>query len=124
MSKTRNQLALRALSILRIVEAGNEAESEDYQIADRDIDGLIASLDRRGIFTSVDLSRIPDEAFLYLARILAARICPEFGATNVSALLSATGANSAEEVIKISENNLRALNIDDNDDDPIPALYY
>ena len=112
MAKTENELALRALSILRVTDAGNQPDDEDFEIAKRDIDGLVDSLDRRGIYSGFDLTQIDEASFLPLATLLAMRIAPEFGAA------------MSEDLIMINENKLRSLNVDDDDDQPIQAFYY
>ena len=80
MSKNRQQLANKALSILKVTQTGQQADAEDYAIANDDIDGMIDDIETRDIYGVTDLSFIDDQAFLPLAQILAQRISEEFGA--------------------------------------------
>jgi len=83
MTKTRNDLAQRALQRLGVVGAGQAASAEDMAIALAQIDPLYAELVSRDVMAGVDMDAIPDEYYLPLADRLAAELGPDFGIPNV-----------------------------------------
>lgn len=80
MSKTRTQLANRALEKLRIVGLGNSPEAEDTEQVDGVIDAFSEFLTSTvpPIYTIADLSEIEDSAFEWLADYLAYFVAPDF----------------------------------------------
>lgn len=83
MTKTRSDLAQRALQRLGVVAAGQAASAEDMAIALAQVDPLYAELVSRDVMAGVDMDAIPDEYFLPIADRLAAELGPDFGIQNV-----------------------------------------
>lgn len=79
MSKTRLQLANRALEKLLIVGSGQSPDSEDTQKADGVIDSFAEYISEADVYTISDLSAIDDAPFEWLALYLAYFIAPDFG---------------------------------------------
>lgn len=111
MTKTRLELVNEALEILRVKPLSQSAEVEDYDTVDRDVDGLSEYLSTKSIY-NLDPASIEDVAFRHIATILAVRNGVKFGVPMDLAL-----QNDA-----IAE--LRSLTVEDDRDDPIPAIYY
>ncbi len=109
MTKTRADLALRALRLVGAVAAGQPASAEDLALANEAIDPMLDDLARRSVISAVDDTAIPDGEFHWLAIVLASRIGPDFG-TDVDPL--------------VPERMLRALTAAADSGDPIKAVYY
>lgn len=78
MSKTRNQLANRALAKLLADNHGSPA-AEDTETVDAVIDAMSETLSSQHIYTIPDLEEIDEDAFEWLAEYLAYLVSPDFG---------------------------------------------
>lgn len=78
--KSQRQLALEALTLLRVVSLGLDPAEDDMQFALARVPPLLAELRAREIVLVADYDAIPDEIFNALADLLASRIAPNFGA--------------------------------------------
>lgn len=80
MSKTRTQLANRALEKLRVVGLGQSPEAEDTETVDGVIDSFAEFLTSTTppIYTIADLSDIEESAFEWLADYLAYFVAQDF----------------------------------------------
>ncbi len=79
MAKTPQDLATRALHILRKLEAQEEASTEDAA----DVVDLYSRKHAEWTFEELawwPLAEIPDMAFDHVAKIIAQEVAPEFGA--------------------------------------------
>lgn len=80
MALTRTDLANKALSkLMEDGGAGQSPAAEDTQKADDAIDGMVAFLDERQIYSVADPDDIPLAAFDTLALYLAGLIGTDFG---------------------------------------------
>jgi len=79
MSKTKTELATRALQILGVAAAGQSASAEDLSLVEGVIDPLTAQLGIQGVAYVGDTDAIDDAVYLLLARRLALEIAPDFG---------------------------------------------
>lgn len=81
--KTRNDLVLRALGFLGVIQAGQTPGREDAEKVDTLIEPLFATLRTRKVVYVVDPDGIPDNIFLPLARLLAVEAASDFGVGTV-----------------------------------------
>lgn len=103
MPKTSEQLAIRALSILGKVQAGQTPATEDVAAVVDVIEPLVAQIGIGSVVYVGDLDSIDDAIFLPLARRLALEVAPDFGLPAVdkdtidqqNAVLRALAANAA-----------------------------
>lgn len=79
MSKTRTQLANRALEKMTVVGTGQSPEAEDTAKVDDIIDAFAADLEAREIYSIADIDAIEDAPFEWIADCLAAMAAPDFG---------------------------------------------
>lgn len=86
MSKTREQLANRALDKLRIVGLGQSPEAEDTEKMDGIIDSFDAWVSSVHIYTIADIDEIEEDAFEWLADLLAWFGAPDFSKTREDAM--------------------------------------
>lgn len=93
MSKTREQLANRALDKLTVVGSGQSPDSEDTALADYAIDGFSQYISAIGLYTIGDLDAIDDAAFEWLAVYLAYFIALDFGKPQDDAMRQAAEYN-------------------------------
>lgn len=117
MSKTRRDLALRALSRLGKVATGQMPAPEDMQIALDGIDPLLAELRVRKVFYTSNPDETPDEAFNPLAALLANSIAEEFEISPEA--VQAWAARAAQ-----AESRLLEMLDDTDDEAPVRATYY
>ena len=78
MSKTRLQLAHRALTKLGVVGVGQDPSSEDTATIDDIIDAVAADLEAREIYAIADIDDIDDAPFEWIAEYLAFMAAPDF----------------------------------------------
>lgn len=78
-TKTRAELAQRALEKLLVVGAGQSPDSEDTERVDGVIDAVLADLEARQIVTVADVEEIELAVFEWIADILADSVAPDFG---------------------------------------------
>lgn len=79
MSKTKTELATRALQILGVAAAGQSVAAEDLTLVEGIVDPLVAQLGIQGVTYVGDTDEIDDAVFLPLARRLALEITSDFG---------------------------------------------
>lgn len=79
MSKTKTELATRALQILGVVAAGQSVSTEDLALVEGIIDPLAAQLGIQGATYVGDTDEIDDAVFLPLSKRLALEVAPDFG---------------------------------------------
>lgn len=79
MSKTKTELATRALGILGKLEAGQSPAAEDLTLIEEVIDPLVSQLGLEGVTYVGDPDLIDDAVFLPLARRVALEVAPDFG---------------------------------------------
>lgn len=85
MVKTRADLVQRALEILQSVDAGQPPAAEDFEVVDRQVDSLLASLAGRGIITITNPQDIPLAVFEHVAVLLADFVKLDFNVPDVQA---------------------------------------
>ncbi len=78
MARTVQDLATRSMKLLGLLEASEEAASEDFGDIQRVYVNRFADLGYRQM-TYWPLEEIPEEAFEYVARIIADEIAPTYG---------------------------------------------
>ena len=100
--RTRTELINQALLNLGAVAVGQAVDADTSSLVDGLIDGLIAELERRDVIYIQDITTygIEDEFFQPLARILAWRAAPAFGAQNDSG--QANARNTAPKPAEIA----------------------
>lgn len=113
MPKTSDDLAIRALSILNKVQAGQEPYAEDVAAVKAVIGPLVAQLGLDGVTYVGDEDEIDDAVFLPLARRLALEVAPDFGLPAVD-----------EATINAADRPLRRLSAARPSDQVIPAEYF
>jgi hypothetical protein len=102
MSRTLEDLARRALSILNEVGAGQAGAPEDLDVARREIPGVLARLFESDI-TAFEVSEpIPDAMFTPIARFVALECAPDF-AVQGDKMSELTG------LVTLAERQLRLL---------------
>jgi len=79
MSKTREDLVNRALRKLGVLAAGQAPSAEDYAVVDDEVIPVLSDLSKRGVYPLGDPDEIEDDAFIYLADILANSVAADFG---------------------------------------------
>ncbi|WP_262298391.1 hypothetical protein [Microvirga sesbaniae] len=79
MTKTRTELATRALGILNLLQAGQAPHPEDLTAVAGIVDPLAAQLGLDNVIYVDDTDGIDDAVFLPLAARLALEIAPDFG---------------------------------------------
>lgn len=112
MSKTRTQLANRALEKLLLVGSGESPASEDTAKADGVIDSFAAFISGTGLYTISDLAAIEDDAFEWLALYLAYLIAPDFGLPQNDAMR------------QMAEYNITLLTSTDPTREPVTVDYF
>lgn len=89
MSKTRQELVLKAISILGIGSVGQDAPADDYSTVDDEVETFFAELYAKDrIYVQIDA--IEDAWFLPLARMLAERLISDFS----------IGAEEAADIVR------------------------
>lgn len=120
MAKTPQDLATRALHILRKLDAQEDAASEDAA----DIVSVYEDMHAKLTFREVvwwPVAEIPDMAFQDITKIVAQEIAPEFGA-QVPTEMDENG-----DVISIGVAGMRGLRrliAKDRTGMPVAAIYY
>jgi hypothetical protein len=79
MSKTRTELKTAALEDLLVIGTGETASAEDLAAVETYVDPMLAALNAEGIYFNADPNEVEDEAFIYLAGLLAQHCAPRFG---------------------------------------------
>jgi hypothetical protein len=80
MTKTRNELVIRALKELGVVGSGQTAEAEDFDEIDKAVEPVMSDLATRDIWVWGDPDQYDDDAFDHLAVLLANARARAFGA--------------------------------------------
>ena len=86
--KTREELVLRCLQLLKVVAAGQQPSAEDAQVVDDMVEPTLAKLRARNIYAYGDPDQIEDECFEDLSGILAVTMAADFGKAQVDPTLS------------------------------------
>jgi len=76
---TKAQLITKVLSSLNVTPAGQPDSAEDVAVVEAAIPGFMADLQLRGVYYISDIDDTPDQAFLWLAMILAQHVASDFG---------------------------------------------
>jgi hypothetical protein len=100
MSKTRAELVNEALTILGANPAGQEPSSEDYAHVDGKVEPVLDDLAARGVTVSSP-SDIADEAFTYLAAVLAYHSSGYFGVVGAEKADLQTALMLAERQLRL-----------------------
>jgi hypothetical protein len=79
MSKTKTELATRALSIVGKVQAGQTPAAEDLTLVEGVAEALVEQLNATQVCYVGDIDAVEDSYYLPLARRLALEIGPDFG---------------------------------------------
>ena len=101
--RTRDEIVYRAAKFLRKVIAGEPLGSVEFATINDEIPGIIANLNSRAVTYVPDDEEFEDEIFDPLARVIAAKVCTDFGMT-----LAAMPGFENEPMR--SEMELRAIN--------------
>jgi len=78
-TRSRRQLAERALRVLGVVPNGQVPDDDDYAVVDNFVEPLLARLDGEGITTIDDANAIPAAQFLDVAVLLADAAKADYG---------------------------------------------
>lgn len=109
MSYTRPDLVSEVLERLGVYEVGQEPSPERYQMVDRIIPAVVATLRRDNVYSFSNLDKIPDEAFMPLAAIVAWDVKAKFSVAGES--LATLGSDNADA--RPTLRRIRALAPDD-----------
>lgn len=101
MSRTLDDLARRALSILNEIGAGQPGAAEDMDLARREASGLLASLYEREVTAFEVAEPIPDAMFTPIAICLANAIADDFGADDATVSKIASRTEAAERELRL-----------------------
>lgn len=121
MSKTRGDVANRALSILNAVGSGQTAAAEDVTLVDGLLNGVLDELQRRrvvyvgdpGIAGQMATGAFRESEYSLIALSLAKAAAPDFGKVGQD-------LTDAYSMATDGENRLRAMQeVDDDIDEPI-----
>lgn len=77
--RTRADLVARTAKLLGVIGAGQTLSAEDNESIDAEISSMAATLESESIYRVASVDEIEDEAFLWLAHILAVTCCSDFG---------------------------------------------
>lgn len=100
--RTRAELVYRVAKFLRKVIAGEPLGDVEYATINDEIPSIVANLAARGVTYVQDVEDIEQEAFDPLARVIAAKVCTDFG-------MSLAAVPGFEGEPMRSERELRAL---------------
>ena len=98
-------MVYRVAKFLGKVIAGEPLGAVEFQTIDDEIDSIVANLNSRGVTYIPDADEIEDEAFDPLARVIAAKVCTDFG-------MSLANLAGFESEPMRSERELRVLRRD------------
>lgn len=112
MTKSREDLVLRALQKLKVVAAGQQPSAEDAQVVDDMVEPTLAELSVRNIYAYGDPDQIEDECYESLATILAQACAEDFGV-----------AGDDGKRIR-AENRLREIGAETLSGQPLKVDYY
>lgn len=101
MSRTLEDLAQRALSILNEVGAGQSGAPEDLDVARREAPGVLARLFERDVTAFEVAEPIPDAMFTPLAVCLANAIADDFAVDDSMASRIAARTEAAERELRL-----------------------
>jgi len=101
MSRTLEDLANRALSILNEVGAGQPGAAEDLDVARRELPGVLASLFERDVTAFEVFEPVPDAMFTPIAICLANAIADDFGADDATVSRIAARTEAAERELRL-----------------------
>jgi len=101
MSRTLEDLARRALSILNEVGAGQSGAPEDLDVARRELPGVLASLYEREVTLFEVSEPVPDAMFTPVAICLANAIADDFGADDGTVSKIAGRTEAAERELRL-----------------------
>lgn len=79
MPRTRADLVSRTAKVLGILAAGQTLSAEDNESIDAEIKAMAATLEAEEIYRLPSVDEIEDDAFLWLAHVLAVTCCSDFG---------------------------------------------
>lgn len=79
MTKTRDELVKKAISLFQQEGAGQSIDQEDYATFDDAVEPILAELSEAEVVTVGDVEAIDDAIFLPLARILMNEVGEDFG---------------------------------------------
>jgi hypothetical protein len=101
MSRTLEDLAQRALSILNEVGAGQSGAPEDLDVARREAPGVLTRLFEREVTAFEVAEPIPDAMFLPIAICLANAIADDFAADDSTVSRIAARTEAAERELRL-----------------------
>lgn len=113
--RTRESLVYRVAKFLGVVVVGEALGAVEYSSIDDEIPSIVANLNSRGVVYIPDEEEIEDEIFDPLARIIAAKVCTDFG-------ISLDKMPGFEEEPRRSEMELRAIGRSPSVNDVIPFV--
>lgn len=79
MSRSRSDLVERTAKLLGVIGAGQTLSAEDSASIDAEYPGMVATLEAENIYRVENMAEIEDDAFLWLAHVLAVTCCSDFG---------------------------------------------
>jgi hypothetical protein len=87
--KTRTELINQVLMNLGVLAVGQAADADTFDVVDNLVDGLLAELEAQDIIYIQDITTygVEEKHFQPLARMLAWRAAPAFGAQNDQGLM-------------------------------------
>jgi hypothetical protein len=101
VSRTLEDLARRALSILNEIGAGQSGAPEDLDVARAAIPGVLESLYEREVTTFEVADPIPDVMFTPISYCLANAIADDFGADDATVQKIAGRTEAAERELRL-----------------------
>jgi hypothetical protein len=100
MSRTRAELVSRTAKRLGVLPAGQSLSAEDSASIDEEIDAMCADLASRRVYDVADDEDIPDEAFVWLADVLAVICAPDFGMSEQGLAAKGITRTQAEQMLR------------------------
>lgn len=79
--RTRESLVYRVAKFLGVAVVGEALGAVEFNSIDDEVPSIVANLNSRGVTYIPDVEEIEDELFDPLARIIAAKVCTDFGMT-------------------------------------------
>lgn len=118
MTKSREDLVLRCLQLLKVAAAGQQPSAEDSQVVDNMVEPTLSKLAARSIYAYGDPDELEDECFEDLSGILAITMASVFGVSQVDT------TRSNKQYRQDCETSLREIGAETLSGQPLKVDYF